>query len=367
MALSTTGGALTQDTNRRSAQFYGDSANADATATPQLSPLTVSTSVLELKIPENATQVRLTASGADCRYGDNSTLDGTAGNGYSLLADGKTITLPCADQSSIHVLRDAAVDVTLSFGFDLATGPYSISDTAPLLWWGTDDINSLKIANSPFAGDPEGSQVIEEITSRGSNPQKLTSPFGTGFSPAYDTSFADNGVPVADLNSGRLHLLQAFDYKATWDPTAAGDYTHFFVCKPDTAASNHVPQSKVNFAGDGGPSWITLTSTMAAWNGTALISMGFHTTSADMIVWSMIRRGTGVGDVELYRNGTLTTTTTDTRTAASNANVFTVGNTPGFTTPFDGKWGCYLYWDRALSVRENSLVTRELKRIWSLD
>lgn len=96
--------------------------NRDATTpTPNESPLTVSTVVLELVPHPHAKTLHLRPVGADVRYGDNGTLDGTANEGYAVVADGGSIDIPVTPGGSVYVLRDAAVNVALGFHFEVFT------------------------------------------------------------------------------------------------------------------------------------------------------------------------------------------------------------------------------------------------------
>lgn len=114
------GGSLPKDANSKPINVASRFQNRDnTTPTAQESPLTVAGTPLEIVIPDNAVLVKIRASGADLRIGDNSTLDGTAGKGYFLLPDGFTITEPVADGNSIYVMRNAAVSVTMSFNFEI--------------------------------------------------------------------------------------------------------------------------------------------------------------------------------------------------------------------------------------------------------
>ena len=89
------------------------------TPTPVESPLTVSNTVLELVPHQHATILHLRPVGADCRYGDNGTLDGTADEGYAVVAAGSSVDIPVKNGGSIYVLRNAAADVTLGFHFEV--------------------------------------------------------------------------------------------------------------------------------------------------------------------------------------------------------------------------------------------------------
>lgn len=113
------GGALPRDANKASIPVASQIDMQDATGTPQVSPLTVADTALEVVIPTNAILCTLSPAGADLRFGDNATLDGTSGNGYFLLPDGEDKTIPVADGNSFWVVRDAGVSVTLSFFFEI--------------------------------------------------------------------------------------------------------------------------------------------------------------------------------------------------------------------------------------------------------
>jgi hypothetical protein len=91
--------------------------NRDATATPLESPLTVSSTVLEIKLHTHASILHLRPVNADVRYGDNGTLDGTADEGYAVVKDGASLDIPVKNGASIYVVRDSSTDVFLSFHF----------------------------------------------------------------------------------------------------------------------------------------------------------------------------------------------------------------------------------------------------------
>lgn len=116
--VAKSGGTLPIDGNHKPIQVASQIITQDGTGTPQESPLTVSSVVLELVIPTNADVLYIRAAVADIRYGDNATLDGTADDGYGLIPAGTALRIPCADGTSVHVLRDAAVDATAYFHFE---------------------------------------------------------------------------------------------------------------------------------------------------------------------------------------------------------------------------------------------------------
>ena len=113
------GGALPTDANNKPIQVAAGIQNRDAESTPNESPLTVTDTVDEIKIPINAAVLVVRAEDADLRIGDNSTLDGTANEGYFLIEDNERQAFPVAGGTSLHVMRDAAVSVKMYFYFEM--------------------------------------------------------------------------------------------------------------------------------------------------------------------------------------------------------------------------------------------------------
>lgn len=90
----------------------------DATATPQISPLTSVTTVKTIVPPSYAITCTLTAVGANMRVGDNSTLSGSGdGHGYYFVSDGQPFDYKCADGANIYAMADSGTITTLSFCF----------------------------------------------------------------------------------------------------------------------------------------------------------------------------------------------------------------------------------------------------------
>ena len=119
MAVDADVSQLPQDAANRSIQVAHQIQMRDNSGTPKESPLTVSSSVLELVPPVNAVVLHLIAATNNLRFGDNAVLDGTAGDGYGIVTSGNSVDLACADGTSIHVLKDGASDVIMSFWFDI--------------------------------------------------------------------------------------------------------------------------------------------------------------------------------------------------------------------------------------------------------
>lgn len=118
MAIDLKGaGSLPLDPNHKPIQVTYNHTQQDASSTPKVSPLTVSTVVLELVPPGDAIQLIIRATVADIRHGDNNTLDGTAADGYTVIPAGTAKEIDCADGASIFVLRDAGTDATANFEF----------------------------------------------------------------------------------------------------------------------------------------------------------------------------------------------------------------------------------------------------------
>jgi hypothetical protein len=122
MALTTNAGALPLDVQANPVQVANRIVSRDGTTpTAQESPQTGvdDSTALELAIPENALELVLTIRTNTARVGDNSTLDGTANEGYRQVLVDETLTIPCANGSSVFVKADAALaDTDVHFHFN---------------------------------------------------------------------------------------------------------------------------------------------------------------------------------------------------------------------------------------------------------
>lgn len=116
------GGTLPKDANNAPIQISQDFRTEDVSpAPPNVSPFnTIDDSVTTLTVPENAVAVIIRAVGADLRVGINTTLDGSAtGKGYYLIPNGSAEAFGIAGCPNIRIKRDAAVDVAVSFRFEM--------------------------------------------------------------------------------------------------------------------------------------------------------------------------------------------------------------------------------------------------------
>ena len=111
------GGALPIDNNHKPIQVGYNIITQDASGTPKTSPLTVSSSALELVPMDASMKLTIRAAVADIRIAENSTLDGTLDDGYTIIPAGTAREIHCADGASVWVLRDAAVDATAYFDY----------------------------------------------------------------------------------------------------------------------------------------------------------------------------------------------------------------------------------------------------------
>ena len=99
-------GALAIDPRGTPIQVGGRISTQDATGTPKVSPLALTTGVTTLTVPTNAIGIDLTAESDDICYGDNSTLDASSpadGAGCSLLYEGSNKIKPCGAMTSFYV------------------------------------------------------------------------------------------------------------------------------------------------------------------------------------------------------------------------------------------------------------------------
>lgn len=108
-------GNIIRDGSRTPIQVAGSFQTNDSTGTPQTSPLTVSTSVVTLVVPDNAIQVSFLPLSADMRVSE------LVGMGqYDVVRQNTKEVISCAKMQNIYVKRDAAADVSLNFKFILA-------------------------------------------------------------------------------------------------------------------------------------------------------------------------------------------------------------------------------------------------------
>lgn len=114
MTLKTGTGQLPADVTGVPIQVPASFVCTDGTSP---SPLTVAGTEIDLVVPANAVAFHCNPVGADCRVAIK---DGT-GTNYYIIRDGKEGRFPVASMAGLSVLRDAAVSVTLSYRFDLAT------------------------------------------------------------------------------------------------------------------------------------------------------------------------------------------------------------------------------------------------------
>jgi len=114
------GGSLPIDASGKPIPVASSTQQRDGTATALESPVTVSATASTITIPTNAIVMVATSLDANCRFGDNTTLDGTANNGYDYIKQDTTRAIPVAGESTINFLRDSTTDVRLIFSFEMA-------------------------------------------------------------------------------------------------------------------------------------------------------------------------------------------------------------------------------------------------------
>lgn len=106
-------GSFAQDGNRVPlSNFPNTISTQDATASPQASPLALTTSLTDIKIPVAAVNITMTPS-ATIRYTEDST-----GTRYATLAANATLTIPCTRLTDLYVRGDAGA-ATLQFFFSV--------------------------------------------------------------------------------------------------------------------------------------------------------------------------------------------------------------------------------------------------------
>lgn len=120
-SLESKEGSLPKDGDLLTIQVAHAGQTEDGTGTPIMSPKATSgTGAITLTVPAKAVAVTLQARVADAKIGWNSTLDAAStGRGYYLLLNGKSIKVPCAAGDEIYFKRNAGVNATIDFIFDL--------------------------------------------------------------------------------------------------------------------------------------------------------------------------------------------------------------------------------------------------------
>ena len=108
--------SLPQDAAMQTIQSASKWDAQDGTATTVKSPLAVSNTEIDLVVPVGAVTLVLSPVGADVRVAN--TDGGTAAAPYRVVKDGTTLSLPVANMSTQHFLRDASTNLTLHFHFE---------------------------------------------------------------------------------------------------------------------------------------------------------------------------------------------------------------------------------------------------------
>ena len=106
MAVSNKGGALSLDGDGHPIQDGAYTLFQDGTATPQISPLAITTALKTIAIPSNAVKAFFRVRGCAMRFGAGANLDATADDGYALLADGESIEVPCSKGNTVYFKAD---------------------------------------------------------------------------------------------------------------------------------------------------------------------------------------------------------------------------------------------------------------------
>ena len=109
--------AQIHDANRYPVGYAGGSfVTADATGTPQVSPLSVAGTEVNLVVPDNATQLVITNDANALRIYE------TTGNGstqyFKLPASTNDFVIDCTGMTNIYMIRDSGT-VTVQFMFNL--------------------------------------------------------------------------------------------------------------------------------------------------------------------------------------------------------------------------------------------------------
>lgn len=103
---------VTFDASRNPVQVGGSFQTQDQATTN--SPLTVSSSIITLTVPDNAITLTLTGVTNSTRISEKSNM-----SSYYVLAANNTLVLEVSKQQYVYLLRDGAADSVVSFYFTL--------------------------------------------------------------------------------------------------------------------------------------------------------------------------------------------------------------------------------------------------------
>ena len=110
-------GSLGQDASMQPIQSATKWDAQDATPSTTIkSPLAVSSTEIDMVVPVNAVTIVCSPVGADVRVANTDA--GTATAPYRVIKDGTTLSLPVANMTDLHFLRDASTNLTLHFHFE---------------------------------------------------------------------------------------------------------------------------------------------------------------------------------------------------------------------------------------------------------
>jgi len=108
------GNRLPSDANGNPIQVALSIQMADISGSVKTSPLTTITTVQTFVPPANAVVFWFRGDVAG-KFGDNATLDGTAGNGYGSYLVDTWHAIPCAGGNSIYVIPDSSAQIDFYF------------------------------------------------------------------------------------------------------------------------------------------------------------------------------------------------------------------------------------------------------------
>lgn len=105
---------LPQDAMGEVVQVAAGFQTNDATGTPQVSPLTVSSSEIDIAVPDGAAELVIVYTDISLRISE---VTGMAQ--YFVLPAGFSMVVPVANTDHVYLLRDGSSDATVQFFFNL--------------------------------------------------------------------------------------------------------------------------------------------------------------------------------------------------------------------------------------------------------
>jgi len=353
MGISTYSGGLPLGVNANGLQICNRLELNDATSpTKQSSPITVSSTPIEIPIPDNATEILIQATGADLRVGT----DATFSLGYVTILDTEWARFPVTAGGSIWVVRNAAVDVTVDFAISGQQAYGALADPACKVAFMADEVSriSMDLVGSEYRIRKIHSSVRRPTDPYQQQPGLFTRPLWIpptggasalfGFDAARNTFTLNVGTKPMNVGTGPFTLMCALTSYANSQVVTTTDNPFDF-------------KGMGYMAGVINPGQVEFSDGVGFW------PMGAHT-SGVVDLYTARREGNGANQTKGWKNRT------QVFSGASAVDVgvsnLSIGALFDAALPFFGAVACLIFWDEALSDRKLALYQDEIRRRFNL-